>query len=453
MPKEIRINAFDMNCAVHQSPGLWRHPRDRSTDYKALRYWQDLARTLERGLFDGIFLADVAGIYDVYGGGPETALRNGVQVPVNDPFMIVPAMAAVTEHLGFGVTGNISYEPPYSFARRLTTLDHLTNGRFGWNIVTGYLNSAAKATGLAKQTAHDTRYDIAAEYLDLMYKLWEGSWEDDAVRADKSAGVYVDPAKVHRIHHDGEYFRLDAIYLSEPSPQRTPVLYQAGTSPKGVAFAGRNAECVFVGARSKGALAASVKAIREAAVREGRRPNDILIFAMMTVIVGHTDAEAEERLRDYRHYASHEGALTLLSGWSGVDFSTCDPDEPVRFVKNDAVQAVLSNLTRPRSAPTWTVREAAESLSVGGASPIITGSPATVADALQSWVADTDIDGFNLTYTVAPESIQDFIALVVPELQTRGAYKTAYAPGTLREKLFGAGPRLQPPHHGASFRR
>ena len=177
MAKEILFNAFDMNCVGHQSCGLWRHPRDRSAEYTSMKYWQDLARTLERGLFDGIFLADVTGIYDVYNNSPDAALRSASQVPTNDPFTLVPVMAAVTEHLCFGITGSIPYEPPYSFARRISSLDHLTEGRIGWNIVTGYLNSAAKGVGKAAQTAHDTRYDIAAEYMTLVYKLWEGSWE------------------------------------------------------------------------------------------------------------------------------------------------------------------------------------------------------------------------------------------------------------------------------------
>ena len=145
MEKEIRFNAFEMNCVAHQSPGLWRHPRDRSRDYRRLDGWIELAGTLERGLFDGLFLADVLGAYDVFGGGPEAALRHATQIPVNDPLLLVPAMAATTKHLGFGVTVTLSYEPPFPFARRMSTLDHLTEGRIGWNVVTGYLDSAAKA--------------------------------------------------------------------------------------------------------------------------------------------------------------------------------------------------------------------------------------------------------------------------------------------------------------------
>ena len=177
MTKQIRLNAFAMNCVAHQSPGLWTHPDDRSSQYNRLGYWLDLARTLERGRFDGLFLADVLGVYDVYGGNVDAALRNAAQVPVNDPLMLVSAMASVTDNLGFGITCTLSYEPPYPFARRISTLDHLTDGRIGWNIVTGYLDSAARGMGKAKQTAHDDRYDVAEEYMEVVYKLWEGSWE------------------------------------------------------------------------------------------------------------------------------------------------------------------------------------------------------------------------------------------------------------------------------------
>jgi alkanesulfonate monooxygenase SsuD/methylene tetrahydromethanopterin reductase-like flavin-dependent oxidoreductase (luciferase family) len=183
MPREILLNAFDMHCVGHIQQGLWTHPRDQSTRYNTLAYWMELARTLEAALFDGIFLADVVGVYDVYGGNADAALRGGVQVPVNDPMLLIPAMAAATQHLGFGVTANLVYEAPYLFARRMSTLDHLTGGRVGWNIVTGYLDSAARANGLSQQMAHDDRYDLGDEYMQLVYQLWQHSWADDAVRA------------------------------------------------------------------------------------------------------------------------------------------------------------------------------------------------------------------------------------------------------------------------------
>jgi len=203
MPRQIRLNAFEMNCVAHQSPGLWRHPRDRSRDYRRLESWIELARTLERGLFDGLFLADVLGVYDVFGGSPEAALRHATQVPVNDPLLLVPAMAAATRHLGFGVTVTLSYEPPFPFARRMSTLDHLTEGRIGWNVVTGYLDSAAKGMGASGQRTHDDRYAVANDYMQVVYKLWEGSWADDAVIADKERGIFTRPDRVRKVRHDG----------------------------------------------------------------------------------------------------------------------------------------------------------------------------------------------------------------------------------------------------------
>src|SRR6201988_2838772 len=265
MPKEIRLNAFAMNCVAHQSPGLWTHPRDRTADYNRLPYWLDLAKALERGRFDGLFLADVLGVYDVYGNSPDAALRHATQTPANEPLMLIPAMAAVTKHLGFGVTSNLSFEPPYPFARRMSTLDHLTEGRIGWNVVTGYLDSAARGAGKDKQTAHDDRYDIADEYMEVVYKLWEGSWEDDAAVRDRIRGIFTDPAKGHPIAHKGRKYRLKPIHLAEPSPQRTPVLYQAGTSTRGRQFAAEHAECVFMNGPSKKVVGGIVADIRRRA--------------------------------------------------------------------------------------------------------------------------------------------------------------------------------------------
>ena len=451
MSKEIRFNAFEMNCVVHQSPGLWRHPRDRSRDYRSLRPWIELAQTLERGLFDGIFLADVLGIYDVFGRSPDAALAHAAQVPVNDPLLLVPAMAAATEHLGFGVTVTLTYEPPLPFARRMSTLDHLTGGRIGWNIVTGYLDSAAKGAGQAAQRGHDDRYAAAEDYMEVVYKLWEGSWADDAVVADRAAGVFTRPDRVRRITHEGPYYRLDALHLSEPSPQRTPVLYQAGTSPAGRAFAGRHAECVFMSGPSKQVIGPRVAALRAAVAEAGRDPAKVLIFAMMTVIVAKTDADAEALLADYRRYADPEGALTLMSGWTGIDFSKLDPDAIVQHVENDAGRTALENITRADPGRSWTVRQVAEHVSLGGIGPVLVGSPRTVADALEGWIDETGLDGFNLVYAVRPETFVNVVDLLVPELQRRGRYKTRYAPGTLRDKLSGQA-RLSAPHPAADYR-
>ncbi len=442
-----------MNCIAHQSPGLWTHPRDRTLGYNRLPYWINLARTLERGRFDGLFLADVLGVYDVFGGSPDAALRNATQIPVNDPMLLVSAMAAVTQNLGFGVTSTLSYEPPYPFARRISTLDHLTEGRIGWNIVTGYLDSAARAAGKARQTAHDDRYDIADEYMELVYKLWEGSWEDDAVLRDTVSGIFADPAKIHSVHHQGNNYRLDAIHLCEPSPQRTPVLYQAGTSPRGRQFAAEHAECVFISGPSAKVIAPRVTAIRSLAKESGRAPQDILIFSMMTVILGETEAAAKAKHSEYRRHASAEGALTLMSGWSGVDFSIYALDQQVRHVENDAGRTAMDNITRADPDRVWTVREVAEHVGIGGIGPVLVGAPDQVADRIEAWIEQTGVDGLNLAFTVAPESFEDIVELLVPELTRRGRYKSAYASGTLREKLFGGGrARLPAPHPATRYR-
>jgi len=184
MSKQIHVNGFEMATPGHINHGLWRVPGNRRTEYKDLEYWTDLAKTLERGLFDAVFLADVVGTYTTYKGDRRAALRAGMQVPNIDPAFVVPAMAAVTEHLGFAVTSTTTYEPPFGHARRLSTLDHLTRGRLAWNIVTGYLPDAALNYGLSEQIRHDDRYAIAEEYLEVVYRLLEGSWEDDAVVQD-----------------------------------------------------------------------------------------------------------------------------------------------------------------------------------------------------------------------------------------------------------------------------
>jgi FMN-dependent oxidoreductase (nitrilotriacetate monooxygenase family) len=450
MPKQIRLNAFDMNCIGHQSPGLWTHPRDRADSYNTLEYWTDLARLLERGKFDAIFLADVLGIYDVYKGGPETALEQAVQVPVNDPLMVIPAMAIVTEHLGFGVTCALSYEHPYPFARRMSTLDHLTKGRIGWNIVTGYLESAAKGMGRDTQVGHDDRYAVAEDYMQAVYKLWEASWEDGAVLRDRAGRRFADASKIHRIVHEGPHFKLDAIHLCEPSPQRTPVLYQAGASTRGRQFAADHAECVFINGPSKKVIGGIVADIRRRAAEAGRDPVDLTIFTMMTVITGPTREAAQEKYRDYLRYVSEDGALTLMSGWTGLDFAALDPDKPVTFCDANAMISALEAFTTADSDRQWTPREIARHAAIGGRGPVIVGSFEDVADEFQDWVRETDVDGFNLAYAATPETFVDIVELVVPELQRRGVYKLDYALGTLREKLNGAGRARLPSTHPAA---
>ena len=448
--KKILLNAFNMNCIGHINHGLWTHPRDNSTEFNSLEYWTDLARLLERGLFDGLFIADIVGVYDVYQKSVDLTLKESIQLPVNDPLLLVSAMAAVTRNLGFGLTANLTYDTPYLFARRMSTLDHLTRGRVGWNIVTGYLDSAARAMGLDEQPEHDRRYEQADEYLEVLYKLWEGSWEDDAVVNDPEKRIYARADRVHKIRHHGPFYKVEGYHLCEPSVQRTPVLFQAGSSERGLQFAGRHAECVFISGRDKAGTRAQVDKVRASAVQAGRNPQDIKVFMGLNVVVDTTEAQAREKFAEYGRYASAEAGLAHYAASTGIDFAAYGLDEPIQHVKSNAIQSATGTLKNNDA----TRRQLLEQHALGGRYVNIVGDPGQVADELEAWVAETGLDGFNLTRIVTPESYADFIDLVIPELQRRGSYKTAYEQGSLRSKLFPHGSdRLPPQHTGASYRR
>ncbi len=447
--KQILLNAFNMNCVGHINHGLWTHPRDTSSQYKTLEYWTELARLLERGLFDGLFIADIVGVYDIYQDSVDVTLKESIQLPVNDPLLLVSAMAAVTRHLGFGLTANLTYEAPYLFARRLSTLDHLTRGRVGWNIVTGYLDSAAKAMGLTQQVEHDRRYDQADEYLEVLYKLWEGSWEDDAVVEDRERRIYAQPEKVHKVQHEGEFYRVQGYHLCEPSPQRTPLLFQAGSSARGLQFAGQHAECVFISGQNKQATRAQVDKVRDAARAAGRDPQAVKVFMGITVIVAATEAQAWAKHDEYLSYASAEAGVAHFAASTAIDFARYELDEPIQYVKGNAIESATKTLQNND----WTRRKLLDQHALGGRYITLVGDPEQVADELEAWIAETGLDGFNLTRTVTPESYVDFIDLVIPVLQARGSYKTAYAQGTLREKVFGQGPGLPEGHAGFSYKR
>ncbi|MBX9606583.1 MAG: LLM class flavin-dependent oxidoreductase [Gammaproteobacteria bacterium] len=451
MTRRMLFNAFQMNCVTHQSPGLWTRDDDQTTRYKELDYWLDYARLVERGCFDAVFLADVVGTYDVYGGNREAALRSAAQTPVNDPMLVIPAMATVTRHLGFGVTSAMLQYHPYTFARQMSTLDHLTKGRIGWNVVTGYLDSAARAYGLEALPEHDQRYEIADEYASLCYRLWEDSWAEDAVRADRKSGVYTDPSRVRDIDHDGRYYRVHGCHVSEPSPQRTPVLFQAGSSARGTDFAARHAECVFVIGSKPHVAGDYARTVREKAVAAGRRGEDVAVFAYMKVVVGGTEAEAKRKYDDLFESVDIDGALALMCGWSGMDLSTVAMDQPIEYIETNAIRTFLHSFTAGDPSRVWTPRDIARYCGIGGAGPVLVGTPEQLADQLEDWIA-AGVDGFNLAHTVLPGGLEDFIDGVVPVLQSRGRMQREYQPGTLREKLFGHA-RVQAPHPAATCRR
>lgn len=447
-PKKILLNAFDMNSVGHINHGLWTHPRDESHRFNELSYWTDLAKTLEKGLFDGLFIADITGVYDVYQNNIELTLKESIQLPSHDPSTLVSAMAAVTKHLGFGITVNLSYETPYQFARRFASLDHLTTGRIGWNIVTGYLDSAERLIGQKGLKEHDARYEQAEEFIELCYKFWEGSWEDDAVLKDKLNRIFTDPLKVHSIQHQGKYYKSEGVFQVSPSIQRTPVLFQAGTSPKGLNFASRHAEGIFIGGDQPDKIKIQVDKIHKLAQEQGRQPDDVKIFVGITVITAETDELAQEKLHDYENYANAEAGIAHYSSSVGIDLSQYQDDEVIPYQKTNSIASVNQKFKEQ----VITKNNLKKQHHLGGRYPLFIGSGANVAEQLIHFLDTSGIDGFNLTRTVAPESHHDFIEYVIPELQQRGRYKTAYGHGSLRHKLIGQGDRLFATHPVQKFR-
>ncbi|MBV9945594.1 MAG: LLM class flavin-dependent oxidoreductase [Myxococcales bacterium] len=449
MKKRILLNAFHMNCVVHQSPGLWTEPGDRMESYTDLQTWIDLAKLLERGRFDALFLADVVGVYDVFRGNREAAVANAAQIPVNDPALLIPAMASVTRDLGFAWTSSVLQNHPFAFARTVSTLDHLTRGRIAWNIVTSYLESGARNFGRRGLPEHDERYEIAEEYLDICYRLWESSWEDGAVIKDRRRGIYADPKKVHPVDVDGKYYQVHGVHLSEPSPQRTPLLYQAGASPRGRQFAARHAECVFVLGPNPGVVSQYIADTRERARAFGRDPEDLKFFAYLKVITGGTEAEARGKYEGFLENISYDASMALLSGWSGIDFGQFEPDQPLEYIETNAIRTIVHGFTAADPSRKWTLRDLARYVGIGGAGPVLVGAPEQVADELQKWI-DVGVDGFNLAYAVTPGSFEDFVDGVVPVLQQRGLTQREYEGGTLREKIYGRGQRRLLARHPAA---
>jgi long-chain alkane monooxygenase len=446
--KKILLNAFDMNSVGHINHGLWTHPRDESHRFNELSYWTDLAQTLEKGLFDGLFIADITGVYDVYQNGIDLTLKESIQLPSHDPTTLVSAMAAVTQNLGFGITVNLSYESPYQFARRFASLDHLTQGRLGWNIVTGYLESAAHLVGQNELQDHDLRYEQAEEFLELCYKFWEGSWEDNAVLKDKVNRIFTDPQKVHAIQHQGRFYRSQGVFQVSPSIQRTPVLYQAGASPKGMQFATQHAEAMFIGGDTAEKIKIQVDKIRQLALEQGRNLDAIKLFAGITVVTAETDELAQQKLEEYIRYASPEAGLAHFSSSIGTDLGQFKDDDAIPYKKTNSIVSVNERFKENKV----TIADLKAQHVLGGRYPLFVGSGASVAEQLIQFIDISGLDGFNLTRTVAPESHHDFIKYVIPELQERGRFKTEYEAGSLRNKIFGQGDHLTENHPAHQFR-
>lgn len=365
-------------------------------------------------------------------------------------------MAAVTKNLGFAITTSTSYEAPYTVAKRFSTLDHLTQGRFGWNIVTSFKESGARALG-STSTPHDERYAKADEYLRVMYKLWESSWADDALVEDRENEIYADYSKIRWVHHNEKYFKIDAPHILDPSPQRTPFLFQAGTSKAGISFAANNAEGVFMSALSPHILAPRVKSLRAAAAAAGRDPQSVKVFTIMTPIIGRTEEEAQAKYQEALKYASAEGGLAFYCGNAGLDASKYDLDQEI--IPGDEnfdarLQSIVESMSyRGSDVLKWTPRNIGKMISIGGNGPVPVGTAAQVADVLEKWMDIADLDGFNIGYVITPGSFEDLVELLVPELRKRGRYAPKGESGTMRERVYGKGQsKLRHDHPGSKYK-
>jgi len=441
------LGIFEHLRPNHGMP-TWHREHHRE-GYDTFDYWTTLGRMLDEAGFDFLFLADSYGYPLVDGVMPDEVARLGIQFPGYDPMFYAAAVAAATRDLGIVVTSSTMVEAPYATARRFATLDRVSGGRVGWNVVTGSSQaSVAKLFGHGEMTAHDDRYAIADEFVDVAVALWESTWEDDALRKDVETRVYIDPARLHPLDHHGAHFDVEGVLSIPPTPQRTPVLFQAGTSDRGRDFAARNAEAVFVQGRTIPTARGITDDIRARAVAQGRAADDIRIVSGATVVVGRTEREALEKREEFLSIRDLDAAAVIYAGYTGIDLRAYDPDAPLPVTSTEQGQSALNRYLLP-GRPVPTPREILTDFQEkSGRGFQIWGTPEQVADELVATLADSGLDGYMLEPTVGSiDAYRDFIELVLPILRERGAVPPPEHGRTLRERLFpGRGPRLGAQH-------
>jgi FMN-dependent oxidoreductase (nitrilotriacetate monooxygenase family) len=382
---------------------------------------------------------------------PDVVVREAVQFPVHDPLTLVSGLAATVDRLGFVVTASTTSEQPYLLARRFASLDHLTKGRIGWNVVTSDMQTAlVKLLGAGDVTPHDRRYDRAEEFIDLTLKLWEGGWSDDPFILDKQSRVFTDLSKVHRISHDGDFYSLDGYFPVSPSPQRTPTLFQAGASSRGIQFASRIAECFFIQERDLDKAAQLVATIRAEVETRGRGGNSVKIINSISVVVADTDEKAAELRASLTAAPSRDAMAALFLGWSGVNLLGLDPDTLVDELSTEIGKTTLAMYQNAG----MTVGQVLDALAKTLGGTKVTGTPEQVAAEIERIAEATGVDGFLIEHTFGSLSTyREFIDSVMPILRRDGAIPKRPRTGTLREMLTGApSPRLRPEHPGSAFR-
>ena len=437
--RPIHLCGFLIAGPVSHSHALWRNPA-HNVDFLDLDFYLHIARTLERGKFDFVFFADRLGIADRYGLNLEVGIRYGDQDATRlDPVPILGAMAAVTRHLGLGATRSTTYDQPYHIAREFATLDHLSGGRAAWNVVTSMNDSEALNFGIEAHLDHDQRYDRADEFVELTCKLWR-SWDSDALVLDKARGLYADPSRVRYVNHTGRWFRSRGPLNIPPMPQARPVIIQAGSSGRGQAFAARWADVIFTIQPTQAQMKGFYDAVKAQLPAFGRRAEDCRILTAIMPFVAATHAEAE-RKRDAHNALVHPlVGLSTLASHSNIDFSQHQLDAPLANVHASGTQGLFAAVMRLAQEQGRTLREIGTLYGQGVLVPQIAGTATEIANYMQAIIEAEASDGFVISPAFLPDSFEEFVDHVVPELQRRALLRTDYTGRRLRDHLALATP-------------
>jgi len=432
--RSFHLAGFQIAGAVtHSHPG-WRHPKTTG-DFLGLDYYADIARTLERGKFDFMFFADVLAIPRRYGDDIADTLRRGTQGAVGlDPMMVASALAGTTKKLGLAITKSVTYFSPYDIARSFASLDHLSGGRVGWNVVTSLNQAEGQNFGRDEMLDHDLRYDRADEFLEVAYKLWN-SWQEDAIVRDRASGLFADPSKVHEIHHVGPHFKVRGPLNVSHSPQSRPVIIQAGSSGRGKDYAARWAEAIFEIDPSPDSRRAYYVDVKARASNFGRDPSKIKIFPAVMPFVGHSEAEAREKQAFHNELADPISGLITLSAHTDHDFSRYPLDAPVGDIKAPGSQGLFAVARALSVKNDLTLRDVGKLYAQGIILPQFVGTPTQVADQLEAAWSAEECDGFMISAAWSPGAFEEFVDLVVPELQRRGLFRKEYEGTHLRDHL------------------
>ena len=431
MTKKMHLTGFMLFAPAPHMIMSWVYPREKIRyQWYEPQYWETIAQTLERGKFAMFFFAD-----GWAGGTNPVGVRYAIQFPNHDPVALVTYLSAITKKLGFAVTMSTTFYPPFMLARKLATLDHLTKGRIGWNIVSSISTAEARNFGMDDLPPHDERYDRADEYMEACYRLWD-SWEPDAMLMDMENGIFADPAKVHRVDFQGQWYKTQGPLTVIPSPQRRPYLFQAGQSERGQEFAAKHAECIFAAAMGIKQMRKFCDDIAARVERYGRDPSTVKIIWGAQPLVAKTTADAKEHQAAIRARIPLEASLVLMSGHFNYDLTTLNIDTPLSEL-NLEVSGTKGLLDMYRqSNPHITLREIAGSyLAASEDNPLI-GAPEQVADYMQYLLEEGGGDGFQITPSYyAPDYCEDLVTLLIPVLQRRGVVRTEYTGRTLRDSM------------------